>query len=352
VPFVATTVAGDSRSSPAVEPRASPHLIHGAWYRVFLVALVAAIFASLCASVAIGPVGGPIGEALRALGHHIAPSAVGAPHEAVFDQIVWELRAPRALLALVVGGGLAVAGCVLQAVVRNPLADPYVLGAVSGASFGAVAVIVFGSAAVGGLDLPAAAFVGALASLAAVFALGRHAGRFSPTRLVLAGVALAYLFAAATSYLQIHADDNELRAVVFWLLGSVADAEWNDLPVAAAVVVLVSGWLLLHTRPLNSLLIGDESAYALGKTAPAIDEILIAGGQQSAVDHDSPGPDRVTARVETALLLLVDAARSAGAGGAGDMPRRSGVCCARAVHRGQEDSAHCKVVAITAMPPE
>jgi iron complex transport system permease protein len=106
--------------------------------------------------------------------------------------------------------------------------------------------------------------VGALASLAAVFALGRHAGRFSPTRLVLAGVALAYLFAAATSYLQIHADDNELRAVVFWLLGSVADAEWNDLPVAAAVVVLVTGWLLLQTRPLNSLLIGDESAYALG----------------------------------------------------------------------------------------
>ena len=264
VTFVATTVAGASRSSPAVERRASPHLIRGAWYRVFVVALVAAIFVSLCASVAIGPVSVPIGDVLRALGHHIAPSAVAAPHDAVFDQIVWELRAPRALLALVVGGGLAVAGCVLQAVVRNPLADPYVLGAVSGASFGAVAVIVFGSAAVGGLGLPAAAFVGALASLAAVFALGRHAGMFSPTRLVLAGVALAYLFSAATSYLQIHADDNELRAVVFWLLGSVADTEWNDLPVAAAVVFLVTGWLMLQTRPLNSLLIGDESAYALG----------------------------------------------------------------------------------------
>ncbi len=123
-------------------------------------------------------------------------------------------------------------------------------------------MIVLGSAAVGGLGLFTAAFLGARVSLVAVLALGRHGGRFSPTRLVLAGVALAYLFAAATSYLQIRADPNELRAVVFWLLGSVAEADWSDLPVAAAVVAVTSG--LLQARPLNSLLVGDESAYALG----------------------------------------------------------------------------------------
>lgn len=264
---MATTVSREHLGAGAVatvEPAQSPHLIRGRWYRVFVVVLAAAIFMSLCASVSIGAAGVPLDDVLRVLGHRVAPSAVSAPTDPVIDQIVWELRAPRALLALLVGGGLAVAGCVLQAVVRNPLADPYVLGAVSGASFGAVAVIVLGSAAVGGLGLSTAAFLGAMVSLAAVFALGRHAGRFSPTRLVLAGVALAYLFAAATSYLQIRADPNELRAVVFWLLGSVADAQWSDLPVTAAVVGLTSGWLLLQTRSLNSLLVGDESAYALG----------------------------------------------------------------------------------------
>jgi iron complex transport system permease protein len=242
----------------------SPHRVHGRRYTLFVAALVAAIVVSFCASVSIGAFGVALGDVLRVLGRHIAPWATAGPPDPVVDQIVWELRAPRALLSLVVGSGLAVAGCILQAVVRNPLADPYVLGAVSGASFGAVAVIVAGSAAVGGLGLSAAAFLGAMLSLAAVFVLGRHAGRFSPTRLVLAGIALAYLFSAATSYLQIHGDPNELRAVVFWLLGSVADAEFGDLPVVAAVVVVTTGWLLLQTRSLNSLLVGDESAYALG----------------------------------------------------------------------------------------
>lgn len=229
-----------------------------------MIALVGAIVVSLCASVSIGVLSVPIADVLRVLGHHVLPAPIAGPADPVVDQIVWELRAPRALLALVVGGALAIAGCVLQAVVRNPLADPYVLGAVSGASFGAVAVIVFGSAAVGGLGLSSAAFLGAMLAMAAVFALGRQAGRFSPTRLVLAGVALAYLFAAATSYLQIHGDPNEVRAVVFWLLGSVAEATWADLPIATAIVVLATCWLLTQTRPLNALLVGDESAYALG----------------------------------------------------------------------------------------
>jgi iron complex transport system permease protein len=184
---VATIVESESRQAAAVGTPQSPHRIHGRWYALFVMALAAAILASLCASVSIGAAAVPFDDVLRVLGHHIIGSAVAAPSDPVVDQIVWELRAPRALLALLVGGGLAVAGCVLQAVVRNPLADPYVLGAVSGASLGAVAVIVLGSATLGGLGLSSAAFAGAMVSLAAVFALGRHAGRFSSTRLVLAG---------------------------------------------------------------------------------------------------------------------------------------------------------------------
>ncbi|MGH8934401.1 MAG: FecCD family ABC transporter permease [Egibacteraceae bacterium] len=194
-------------------------------------------------------------------GHLMGRGTAGDP---VRDQIIWQYRVPRVLLAALCGAGLSVAGVVLQALVANPLADPYVLGVSSGASLGAVLVLTLGSGAAGGLGVSAAAFAGAIIAVTVVFALGQQRGSLSPTRLVLSGVAVGYVFISATSYVQLRATPNELRSVMFWLLGSVAGAQWSQLPVVGAVIVTSTGLLVLFGRRLNALVTGDESATALG----------------------------------------------------------------------------------------
>lgn len=221
----------------------------------------------LVLAVGLGAVWVPPGDVVRSVLGHLGPAdpAGVAP---VVDQIVWQVRVPRVLLAFVVGAGLAVAGAVLQAVVGNPLAEPYVLGVSAGASLAAVAVITLGGVGGGGLlavlGVPGAAFLGALLTLAAVVALGRRAGRLDPARLLLAGVALSYLLQAATSYLQLRSAPNQLAAVLFWLLGTVSGADWGDLALPAALVLGATGWLVLQGRALNALAAGDDVAAALG----------------------------------------------------------------------------------------
>jgi iron complex transport system permease protein len=200
----------------------------------------------------------------------------GTVADPAIDQIDWNFRTPRVVLAALVGAGLAVAGVVLQAVVANPLADPYVLGVSSGASLGAVLVITLTSGALGGLGVSSAAFLGAAAAAALVFLLGQKNGRLAPTRLVLSGVAVGYLFLAATSYLQLRATPTELRTVMFWMLGSVAGAQWDQLPVVTTVVLTTTVALTLFGRRLNALLVGDESATALGVDVHRLRAVLLA----------------------------------------------------------------------------
>lgn len=147
---------------------------------------------------------------------------------------------------------------------RNPLGDPYLLGIVPGASAGAVLVIVAGSAAAAGLSLSGAAFVGAMIAFVATFGLARQGGRWPPARLILAGVAVGYLMSAITYYLQMLADPNQLRGVLFWLLGSVSGARWDSVFLPLAVVAVATGWLLLQGRQLNALASGEETAASLG----------------------------------------------------------------------------------------
>jgi iron complex transport system permease protein len=238
------------------------HLVHGKGFPVLLVALLAVLVGGVLLAVGVGAVAIPVEETVRIVAAHLTGGRYTA--DPIGDDIVWQFRTPRALLAVIAGAGLSVAGTVLQAVVRNPLADPYVLGLASGASLGAVAVLTLGSAALAGLSLPAAAFAGAAAALAAVLALGQRGGRLAPGRLLLAGVSIGYLFSAVTSYLQLRAHPDQLAGVLFWLLGSLAGAHWSDLGVPAACVTLCTVWLLLQGRRLNALLLGDESATALG----------------------------------------------------------------------------------------
>lgn len=255
--------AAASRSVRALRDTAGrAHLVHGKGFAFLLVGLVVAVPGGVVLAIGVGAVAIPIDEVAHILTAHFTGGQYTA--DLIGDDIVWQLRAPRALLAVVAGAGLSVAGAALQAVVRNPLADPYVLGLASGASLGAVAVLTLGTAAVAGLSLPAAAFAGAAAALALVLALGQRAGRLAPGRLLLAGVSIGYLFSAITSYLQLRAHPDQLAGVLFWLLGSLAGTHWSQLGIPAACVTLCTAWLLTQGRQLNTLLLGDESATALG----------------------------------------------------------------------------------------
>lgn len=261
------TRAGQPTPPPArgrPEPARSRRL-SGTAFAVLVTALVLGAALSTILAVGVGPVRVPLGVTAAIIAHHVAPDVAGPAGTPVQNQIVWDLRLPRAVLALLVGAGLAAVGTVLQAVVRNPLADPFLLGVSGGAAFGAVSVLVLGSGAVGGLSLSVAAFAGGLVATAAVYLLAQRRGRVTPTRLILAGVAIAYLFQAGYSYLLVTAPNPQgLQGVLFWLLGSLAAVRWDGLAVPTAVLAAGSVLLLVEARPLNALLTGDDGATSLG----------------------------------------------------------------------------------------
>lgn len=224
--------------------------------------LVVVLAASLVIGISYGTVTLPIGEVWRVVGSHLGWSSFDPTP--VQDQIIWEFRTPRVLLAAVVGGALSLAGACLQVLARNPLADPYVLGVSSGAAFGAVLASVAGWTALAGIGISGAAFVSALVTLLVVFLLAQRRGQVGPTRLVLAGVAVSYLATAGTSFLQLYTNPLELRGIMFWILGSLANARWDDLGAPTAVMILSMVWLLGRARTLNLMSAGEDAANALG----------------------------------------------------------------------------------------
>ena len=174
---------------------------------------------------------------------------------------MWDLRLPRVLTAAAVGAGLALAGAVMQSLTRNPLADPYLLGLSSGASLGAVAVLVVGVS----LLLPVAAFAGALLALVATLALARSGSTLSPGRTVLAGLAVSQMAAAGTSFVIFWSSTGDsYREILNWLLGSLAGATWASVAIAGIAVVVVGTVLVLSATRLDAFAFGDTSAAALG----------------------------------------------------------------------------------------
>lgn len=234
----------------------------------WLLGLGAGLFATLVLAVGIGAVTVPAGTTLRVVGHH----ALGLGERTWSlsrDAIIWDVRLPRVVLGAAVGAGLAVCGVALQAMVRNVLADPYLLGVSSGASSGAAAAILFGvGAGLGQHALPVSAFAGALAASLLVLVVARSGGRVTSIRLLLAGVAVGYALYALTSFLIFAADSAEgSRSVLFWLLGSLGLASWTAPLAVVCVVVLGTVLVLTHAgRRLDVLAIGDETAQTLGLT--------------------------------------------------------------------------------------
>jgi len=178
--------------------------------------------------------------------------------------IVWQLRLPRLALAAMVGMALGLAGAAFQGVFRNPLADPYLLGAASGAGFGAATAMVIGlSLSLGGLAVPAAAFVGAAATVVVVVALAHRGWTLPVVPLILAGVVVGSLLAAATSFVMLLARE-QAAGVLTWLLGSFALASWTHVATLTPIVVGSLIGLNLAARGLDVLQLGEGSAAQLG----------------------------------------------------------------------------------------
>lgn len=213
--------------------------------------------------VATGPVGVPFGVVASVVLDEVG-GVSWLEFSAIERQIVWDVRLPRVLLGALVGAVLATSGTVIQAVVRNPLGDPYLLGIVPGASLGAVSVIVGVGIGAASVSLSVAAFVGAMVAFVLTFVLGREHGRWPPARLVLSGVAVGYLLSSATFFLQIQATPNQVQRVLFWSLGSVAGADWSDVTLIAPVAGVALAWLLLQGPRLNAMSAGDDLASSLG----------------------------------------------------------------------------------------
>ncbi|GIU44580.1 ABC transporter permease [Shewanella algidipiscicola] len=199
----------------------------------------------------------------------------GERPSSVTARIVMELRMPRIVLAFIAGFGLAIAGAVLQTVTRNPLADPYLFGISSGASFGAVVVLtLFGGAGalsnalsiswLGSVSLPMGAFIGASLAVLMVLALCGRAMSTQIERMLLSGVAISFMFGALTSLLLYFSGPQAAASVLFWSLGSFAKASWSGLGLPLLVVAGATVIILLFKRQIVAMKAGDETAHTLG----------------------------------------------------------------------------------------
>ena len=180
------------------------------------------------------------------------------------DTIVWGLRLHRILLSIVSGIGLAIAGAVMQGILKNPLASPFTLGISSAASFGAALAIVLGAGFAGGEWLIVGnAFVFTLLASMTVYGLAKYKG-ITPETMILAGIAIMYLFQAMTSFLQYIGQSEQVAEVVFWMMGSMGRSSWDKVWIVSAVIALCFPYLLLKSWDINALGAGDETASSLG----------------------------------------------------------------------------------------
>lgn len=229
-------------------------------FRAWLAGLGTLLMVSLVAAVTFGPAEIRAGEAWGVIAHKLGLVAE-SPVSRLREGIVWDLRLPRVLAAAAVGAGLALCGAVMQALTRNPLADPYLLGLSSGAAAGAVIMMLAGAA----LLLPVGAFLGALAALAMTLGIARALGPITATRAILAGLAVSALAAALTSFLIFwSATGDSYREILAWLMGSLAGTRWGDTGIALAALMVAGMPLLLSGRTLDAFTFGDVAAQALG----------------------------------------------------------------------------------------
>ncbi len=222
------------------------------------------LLVSLSIAVSVGAVTVPAGTVWSILANKLSPGFIEPTWSGGREAIVWEIRFPRALLAMMVGAGLAVVGASLQAVTRNTLADPHLLGISSGGAFGAICALLHTGLFLGTLTIPLLAFAGALGATILVLGVSHLADATSADRLVLAGVAVSFIVMACANVLIFLGDPRATHTVVFWMLGGLGLAQWGQLVYPLAILLGSSAWLMSRAACLNAMTVGDETAATLG----------------------------------------------------------------------------------------
>ncbi len=250
-----------------------PTGLRASWLLLALAVLVGA----LVIGVLVGPVPLKLSGVVREFGDRLPFVHLSSGLSEQQSAILWQLRMPRVVLAVLVGGTLAMSGAAYQGVFRNPLADPYLLGVAAGAGLGATIAIAFGPAAADWpVDpLPLAAFAGALLGVSVTYALGRAnlRGRTTAT-LILAGVATASFLTAIQTYIQQREDDT-VRQVYAWILGQLTTASWREVVLILPYLIVSSAAILVHRRLLDMLSVGDEEASSLGVNTQRVRLIIV-----------------------------------------------------------------------------
>ncbi|MCM2290939.1 iron ABC transporter permease [Allorhizobium sp. BGMRC 0089] len=242
-----------------------------AGFGLFLLLGLIALTFVIALGVGVGELAIPLQTTFLSISNKLGLTHV--PLDRIQETVIWDFRLSRALVAACCGAGLAISGAVLQSLLRNALAEPYVLGVSAGASTGAVAIVVVGIGA-GAVSLSAGAFIGAF--LAFVFvALLTHGARGGADRTILAGVAASQLFNALTSYIiSTSANAQQARDVMFWLLGSFSGVRWPEFQLIVVVVSIGLILCLIHARALDAFTFGDDAAASLGLAVGRVRVVL------------------------------------------------------------------------------
>ncbi len=235
-----------------------------------VIGLLVAIVFSVCFSASVGQANIPLSQTFNVIMNKISNGMIGSldgiPN--AFVSIIWQVRMPRVIFAVFIGIALAVSGAVMQALVQNPLADPYILGISSGASLGATFAILIGFG--GGtifaqFGLAFSAFMGAVIASLAVLILSSIGGRMTSMKLVLSGSVISALCGSFSSIIVYFANNAEgMKTVTFWAMGSLTSSSWSKVPMLAIVVSIITIFFLFQHRILNTMLLGDEAATTLG----------------------------------------------------------------------------------------
>jgi iron complex transport system permease protein len=264
--------AGGLRARLVAQPERALRGVSLRWTAAAGVFVVAAALLGL----ALGPVDLGVAAVAREVLSHVPLLGVESSFSDTQDAILWELRAPRVALGLLVGAMLASAGASYQGVFRNPLADPYLLGAAAGAGLGATIVIANDLGGDGGVDLrPVAAFAGAMLGVGIAYVLGSSVGGRGTATLILAGVTVASFLTALQTYVQQRSADS-VQEVYSWILGRLETSGWTDVLIVLPYVVVSAVVLLWHRRLLDVLAVGDDEAASLGVPVARVRLLVVA----------------------------------------------------------------------------
>ena len=240
-----------------------------------MTALAALLVVAIVVSTGMGYISISPTEVMRIVAARLTDTAaLVAGMDETHPVVVMDVRLPRILTAVIVGGGLALSGCVFQGILLNPLADPYTLGVSAGAAFGAAVALLLNLSAMGSYSIPFFAFAGAVLTLVLVLYLSASGGGFSSNNLILSGIIVASILSAAISFLKYVADE-QVAVIIFWLMGSFGSRTWADVGFTLVFVVLGLAVFLFHSRDLNLLALGDRSAASLGVNTGRVTLVIL-----------------------------------------------------------------------------